>query len=125
MKTWKVFKTGSNTLAYVEVNEKDNRNTSYYALQLARKYFNDNFISGTQLFAENEKKQADIPTLELYYPETFTFNGIDYILENLHCELWTNEAYGFCRRSDGSEGCYVVDFNNKQELLPISVGLPL
>ena len=44
MKTWKIFKAGSNTLAYVNVNEKDNRDTSYYALQLARKYFNDNSI---------------------------------------------------------------------------------
>lgn len=125
MKTWKIFKTGSNTIAYVNVNEKDNRDTSYYALQLARKYFYDHSISGTQLLAENEDKQADIPTLELYYPETFTFDGIDYILEHLHCALWTNEAHGFCRRSDGTEGHYMVDFNNKQDLLPVSVGMPV
>jgi len=125
MKTWKIFKAGSDTIAYVNVNEKDNRDTSYYALQLARKYFDDNSISGTQLLAENEDKQADIPTLELYYPETFTFDGIDYILEHLHCALWTNEAHGFCRRSDGTEGHYMVDFNNKQDLLPVSVGMPV
>lgn len=125
MKTWKIFKAGSNIMAYVNVNEKDNRDTSYYALHLARKYFNDFSISGTQLLAENEDKQTDIPTLELYYPEIFVLNGIEYILERLHCVLWTNEAYGFCRRSDGSEGLYMVDFNNKQELLPVSVGMPV
>lgn len=125
MKIWKIFKAGSDIMAYVNVNEKDPRDTMYYALQLSRKYFDDNSISGTQLLAENEDKQANIPTLELYYPGTFTLNGIDYILEDLNCALWTNEAYGFCRCSDGSEGLYIVDFNNKQELLPISVGLPL
>ena len=125
MKVWKIFKVGSNILAYVNVNEKDPRDTNYYALQLARQYFNDYSISGTQLVAENENKQTDIPILELYYPERFTLNGIDYILESLNCALWTNEAYGFCRRSDGSEGLYMVDFNNKQELLPVSVGMPV
>ncbi len=125
MKTWKIFKAGSNTIAYVNVNEKDPRDTMYYALQLARKYYNDYSISGTQLLAENEDKQENILVLELYYPETFTLNGIDYILESLNCALWTNEAYGFCRRSDGSEGLYMVDFNNKQELLPVSVGMPV
>ena len=125
MKTWKIFKAGSNTIAYVNVNEKDPRDTMYYALQLARQYFNDYSISGTQLVAENENKQTDIPILELYYPERFTLNGIDYILKSLNCALWTNEAHGFCRRSDGSEGLYTVTFNNKQELLPISVELPL
>ncbi len=125
MKVWKIFKVGSNILAYVNVNEKDPRDTNYYALQLARQYFNDYSISGTQLVAENENKQTDIPILELYYPERFTLNGIDYILKSLNCALWTNEAHGFCRRSDGSEGLYTVTFNNKQELLPISVELPL
>lgn len=81
MKTWKIFKAGSNTIAYVNVNEKDNRDTSY--------------------------------------------DGIDYILESMNCALWTNEAHGFCRRSDGSERLYLVDFNNKQELLPVSVGMPV
>ena len=125
MKTWKIFKAGSNTIAYVNVNEKDPRDTMYYALQLARKYYNDYSISGTQLLAENEDKQENILVLELYYPETFTLNGIDYIFESPNCGLWTNEAYGFCRRSDGSEGLYMVDFNNKQELLPVSVGMPV
>lgn len=125
MKTWKIFKAGSNTIAYVNVNEKDPRDTMYYALQLVRKYFKNYSISGTQLLAKNEGKQENIPILELYYPETFTFDGIDYILESLNCALWTNEAYGFCRRSDGSEGLYMVDFNNKQELLPVSVGMPV
>lgn len=125
MKVWKIFKVGSNILAYVNVNEKDPRDTNYYALQLARQYFNDYSISGTQLVAENQNKQTDIPILELYYTERFTLNGIDYFLESLNCALWTNEAHGFCRRSDGSEGLYTVTFNNKQELLPISVELPL
>lgn len=125
MKTWKIFKAGSNAIAYVNVNEKDPRDTMYYALQLARKYYNDYSISGTQLLAENEDKQENIPVLELYYPETFTFDGIDYILGKLNCALWTNEAHGFCKRSDGSEGLYLVDFNNKQELLPVSVGMPV
>lgn len=125
MKTWKIFKAGSNTIAYVNVNEKDPRDTMYYALQLARKYYNDYSISGTQLLAENEDKQENIPVLELYYPDTFTFDGIDYILGKLNCALWTNEAHGFCKRSDGSEGLYLVDFNNKQELLPVSVGMPV
>ena len=125
MKTWKIFKAGSNTIAYVNVNEKDPRDTMYYALQLARKYYNDYSISGTQLLAENEDKQENILVLELYYPETFTFDGRDYILGKLNCALWTNEAHGFCKRSDGSEGLYLVDFNNKQELLPVSVGMPV
>ena len=125
MKTWKIFKAGSDTIAYVNVNEKDPRDTMYYALQLARKYYNDYSISGTQLLAENEDKQENILVLELYYPETFTFDGIDYILGKLNCALWTNEAHGFCKRSDGSEGLYLVDFNNKQELLPVSVGMPV
>ena len=125
MKTWKIFKAGSDTIAYVNVNEKDKRDTSYYALQLARKYFNDFSISGIQLLAENEDKQEGIPTLELYYPEMFTLSGIDYVLESINCALWTNEAYGFCRRLDGSDEIYTVDFNNKQELLPVSVGMPV
>lgn len=125
MKTWKIFKAGSDTIVYVNVNEKDNRDTSYYALQLARKYFNDFSISGIQLLAENEDKQSDIPTLELFYPEIFTLNGIEYILERLNCALWTNEAHGFCRRSDGSEELYMVDFNNKQDLFPVSVEMPV
>lgn len=125
MKVWKIFKVGSNILAYVNVNEKDPRDTNYYALQLARQYFNDYSISGTQLVAENENNQTDIPILELYYPERFTLNGIDYFLESLNCALWTNEAHGFCRHSDGLEGLYTVTFNNKQELLPVSVGMPL
>lgn len=81
MKTWKILKTGKGIVAYVNVNENDNRDTSYYALQLARKYFNDNSISGTQRLAEGEEKNGNIPTLELYYPERFTVDGIDYILK--------------------------------------------
>ena len=125
MKTWKIFKAGSNTLAYVNVNEKDNRDTSYYALQLAKKYFNDNSISGTQLLTEGEEKQENIPTLELYYPEHFTLDGIDYILTSLHCAIWTNEASGMCQRADGTEGNYIVTFNNKADLQPLEVALPM
>ena len=125
MKTWKIFKAGSNTLAYVNVNEKDNRDTSYYALQLARKYFNDNSISGTQRLAEGEEKQENIPTLELYYPEHFTLDGIDYILTSLHCAIWTNEASGTCQCADGTEGNYIVTFNNKANLQPLEVALPM
>ena len=125
MKTWKIFKAGSNTLAYVNVNKKDNRDTSYYALQLARKYFNDNSISGTQLLADGEEKQENIPTLELYYPEHFTLDGIDYILTSLYCAIWTNEASGTCQRADGTEGNYIVTFNNKAELQPLEVALPM
>ena len=125
MKTWKIFKAGSNTLAYVNVNEKDNRDTSYYALQLARKYFNDNSISGTQRLAEGEEKNGSILTLELYYPERFTVEGIDYILTSLHCAIWTNEASGTCQRADGTEGNYIVTFNNKADLQPLEVALPM
>ena len=125
MKTWKIFKAGSNTLAYVNVNEKDNRDTSYYALQLARKYFNDNSISGTQLLAEGEEKNGSILTLELYYPERFTLDGINYILTSLHCAIWTNEASGTCQRADGTEGNYIVTFNNKADLQPLEVALPM
>ena len=121
MKTWKIFKAGRYTLAYVNVNEKDNRDTSYYALQLARKYFNDNSISGTQRLAEGEEKNGNIPTLELYYPEHFTLDGIDYILTSLHCAIWTNEASGMCQRADGTEGNYIVTFNNKAYLQPLEV----
>lgn len=125
MKTWKIFKAGSNTLAYVNVNEKDNRDTSYYALQLARKYFNDNSISGTQRLAEGEEKQENIPVLELYYPEHFTLDGIDYILISLHCAIWTNETSGTCQRADGTGGNYIVTFNNKADLQPLEVALPM
>ena len=125
MKTWKIFKAGHDTLAYVNVNEKDNRDTSYYALQLARKYFNDNSISGTQRLAEGEEKQENIPTLELYYPEHFTLDGIDYILTSLHCAIWTNEASGTCQCADGTEGNYIVTFNNKANLQPLEVALPM
>lgn len=125
MKTWKIFKAGSNTLAYVNVNEKDNRDTSYYALQLARKYFNDDSISGTQRLARGEEKQENIPTLELYYPEHFTLDGIDYILTSLYCAIWTNEASGTCQRADGTEGNYIVTFNNKANLQPLEVALPM
>ena len=125
MKTWKIFKAGSNVLAYVNVNEKDNRDTSYYALQLVKKYFNDNSISGTQLLADGEEKQENIPTLELYYPERFTVDGIDYILTSLHCAIWTNEASGTCQRADDTEGNYVVTFNNKADLHPLEVALPM
>ena len=125
MKTWKIFKAGSNTLAYVNVNEKDNRDTSYYALQLVRKYFNDNSISGTQLLAEGEEKNGSILTLELYYPERFTVDGIDYTLTSLYCAIWTNEASGTCQRADGTEGNYIVTFNNKADLQPLEVALPM
>ena len=125
MKTWKILKTGKGIIAYVNVNENDNRDTSYYALQLARKYFNDNSISGTQRLAEGEEKNGNIPTLELYYPERFTVDGIDYILTSLHSAVWTNEAYGFCNRADGTEGNYIVTLNNKEDLLPVEIALTM
>ena len=125
MKTWKILKTGKGIVAYVNVNENDNRDTSYYALQLARKYFNDNSISGTQRLAEGEEKNGNIPTLELYYPERFTVDGIDYILTSLHSAVWTNEAYGFCNRADGTEGNYIVTLNNKEDLLPVEIALTM
>ena len=125
MKTWKILKTGKGIVAYVNVNEKDNRDTSYYALQLARKYFNDSTISGIQLLSECEEKAENVPTLQLYYPEHFTVDGIDYILTSLHCAVWTNEAYGFCNRADGTEGSYIVTFNNKKDLQPVEVALPM
>lgn len=87
MKIWKIFKAGNNIISYVNVNEKDSRDTMYSALQLARKYFNDFSISGIQLLAENEDKQTDIPTLELYYLERFVFDGIEYFLDSLNCAL--------------------------------------
>lgn len=124
MKTWKILKTGKGIIAYVNVNENDNRDTSYYALQLARKYFNDNSISGTQRLAEGEEKNGNIPTLELYYPERFTVDGIDYILTSLHSAVWTNEAYGFCNRADGTEGNYIVTLN-KEDLLPVEIALTM
>lgn len=125
MKTWKILKTGKGIVAYVNVNENDNRDTSYYALQLARKYFNDNSISGTQRLTEGEEKNGNIPTLELYYPERFTVDGIDYILTSLHSAVWTNEAYGFCNRADGTEGNYIVTLNNKEDLLPVEIALTM
>ena len=66
MKTWKILNTGKGIVAYVNVNEKDNRDTSYYALRLVRKYFNNNSICGTQLLAKGEDKIGNIPTLELF-----------------------------------------------------------
>ena len=88
MKTWKILKSEKGILAYVNANEKDNRDTSYYALRLARKYFNNNSISGPQRLAEGEDKNGNIPTLELYYPEHFTVDGIEYILASLHDILY-------------------------------------
>lgn len=125
MKTWKILKVGIGTIAYVNVNEKDNRDTSFYSLQLAQNYFNDNTISGTQLLADGEEKDNNIPILELYYPEYFTIDGIDYVLKSLHCQIWTNEAYGFCNNTDGTKGNYIVTFNNKKDLQPIEVVLPM
>ena len=125
MKTWKILKSGKGIVAYVNVNEKDNRDTSYYALLLVRKYFNDSTISGIQLLAECEEKAENVPTLQLYYPEHFTVDGIDYILTSLHCAVWTNEAYGFCNRADGTKGSYIVTFNNKKDLQPVEVALPM
>ena len=125
MKTWKILKSGKGIVAYVNTSEKDNRDTSYYALRLARRYFNDNSISGTQRLAEGEKKNGNIPTLELYYPEHFTLDGIVYILKSLHCDIWTNEAYGFCQRADDTEGSYIVTFNNKEDLQPVEVAIPM
>ena len=124
MKTWKILKAGK-VVAYVNTNEKDNRDTSFYALQLARKHFNDNTISGTQLLEDKEEKAENIPTLELYYPEHFTLDGIDYILISLHCAVWTNEAYGFCNCSDDTKWNYIVSFNNKEDLQPVEVALPM
>lgn len=124
MKTWKILKTEKGIVAYVNVNEKDNRDTSYYAIRLARKYFNDNSICGAQLLAKGEDKIGNIPTLELYYPEYFKLNGIDYILKSLHFSVWTNKAYGFCNRTDGTEGNYIVTFNNKEELQAVDIAVP-
>ena len=72
-----------------------------------------------------EHKNGNIPTLELYYPEHFTHDGIDYMLTSLHCAVWTNEAYGFCNCADGTEGNYIVTFNNKEDLQPVEVALPM
>ena len=41
------------------------------------------------------------------------------------CPECGKEAYGFCNRADGTEGNYIVTFNNKEDLQPIEVTLPM
>ena len=125
MKVWKVFKHGSDVVTYVRVNDKDSRDTVHYAVHLARRQFGDDAINGVQLLAAGEIMQSGIPVLELYYPEHFVFDGVEYVLKSLCCSVWTNEAYGFCIRKDGTEGEYIVNFNNKEDLKPVSIELPM
>lgn len=66
MKTWKILGAGRKTIAYVNFNEKELRDTGYCASQVVREHFKDNDICCIQL-TEDDKKQPGIPVLEPYY----------------------------------------------------------
>lgn len=68
MKTWKIFKTVSNVLAYVQVPDDCKiYDDAYASLQLVRKKLNDPHICGTQLLDEDrgEQMQNGIPIFVL------------------------------------------------------------
>lgn len=68
MKTWKIFKTGSDTIAYVQVaDDYKIYDDAYASLQLVRKKLNDPHICGTQLLDvdRGEQIQKGIPVFVL------------------------------------------------------------
>ena len=67
MKIYKVFKNSHKILAYVKVSEnacKTIFDTSYAALQLVRRNYNDDSINGTQL-VDDEPLEPDVPILTI------------------------------------------------------------
>lgn len=68
MKTWKIFKAGSDTIAYIQVSEDCKiYDDAYASLQLARKKLKDPHICGTQLLDvdRGEQIQKGIPVFVL------------------------------------------------------------
>lgn len=68
MKTWKIFKTVSNVLAYVQVPDDCKiYDDAYASLQLVRKKLNGPHICGTQLLDvdRGEQMQNGIPIFVL------------------------------------------------------------
>lgn len=67
MKIYKVFKNSHKILAYVKVSENACKiifDTSYAALQLVRRNYNDDSINGTQL-VDDEPLEPDVPILTI------------------------------------------------------------
>ena len=68
MKIWKIFKTVSNVLAYVQVSDDCKiYDDAYASLQFVRKKLNDFHICGTQLLDvdRGEQMQNGIPVFVL------------------------------------------------------------
>lgn len=68
MKTWKIFKAGSDIIAYVQVaGDCKIYDDAYASLQLVRKKLNDSRINGTQLLDTDrgEQTQKGIPVFVL------------------------------------------------------------
>lgn len=68
MKTWKIFKFGSNVIAYVQVPDDCKiYDDAYASLQLVRMKLNDPYINGTQLLDTDrgEQMQKGIPVFVL------------------------------------------------------------
>lgn len=68
MKTWKIFKAGSNTIAYVQVTDNCKiYDDAYDSLQLVRMKLNDPHICETQLLDvdRGEQIQNGIPVFVL------------------------------------------------------------
>jgi hypothetical protein len=68
MKTWKIFKFGSDTIAYVQVPDDCKiYDDAYASLQLVRMKLNDPYINGTQLLDTDcgEQMQKGIPVFVL------------------------------------------------------------
>ena len=67
MKIYKVFKNSHKILAYVKVSDNACKiifDTSYAALQLVRRNYNDDSINGTQL-VDDEPLEPDVPILTI------------------------------------------------------------
>ena len=68
MKIYKVFKNSHKILAYVKVSENACKiifDTSYAALQLVRRNYNDDSINGTQLVDVDEPLEPGVPILTI------------------------------------------------------------
>lgn len=58
MKTWKIFKSGNDTIAYVQVPDDCKiYDDAYASLQLVRMKLNDPYINGTQLLDMDHREQ--------------------------------------------------------------------
>ena len=68
MKIYKVFKNSHKILTYVKVSKNTCKiifDTSYDALQVDRRNYNDDSINGTQLVDVDEPLEHDVPILTI------------------------------------------------------------